>query len=133
MTSFHAAVEKAWVINSWDRMKIPKPFSRVLVRVGKLIPVPPDTTDEELSGYSDELQAALDALSHGVTLDGVAYAGIEAKLDRTQGANVWLTIGLREGKNREIRRVLEHLGEEACKPRRRGTVDDAMIVRQRQR
>jgi len=55
-------------------------------------------------------QAALDALADGVTIDGVAYAGIEAKLDRAQGSNVWLTMGLREGKNREIKRVLEHLG-----------------------
>ena len=55
-------------------------------------------------------QAALDQLAGGVTIDGVNYAGIEAKLDREQGANVWLTMGLREGKNREIKRVLEHLG-----------------------
>jgi 23S rRNA pseudouridine2605 synthase len=55
-------------------------------------------------------QAALDELAAGVAIDGVAYAGIEAKLDRMQGANVWLTMGLREGKNREIKRVLEHLG-----------------------
>jgi 23S rRNA pseudouridine2605 synthase len=55
-------------------------------------------------------QAALDNLVGGVTIDGVSYAGIEAKLDRSQGANVWLTMGLREGKNREIKRVLEHLG-----------------------
>src|ERR1700722_13028732 len=55
-------------------------------------------------------QAALDGLAGGVTIDGVAYAGIEAKLDRAQGSNVWLTMGLREGKNREIKRVLEHLG-----------------------
>lgn len=55
-------------------------------------------------------QAQLDHLRHGVTIDGIDYAGIEAKLDRVQGANVWLTMGLREGKNREIKRVLEHLG-----------------------
>ena len=54
--------------------------------------------------------ASLDRLAAGLTLDGVHYAGIEAKLDRAQGANCWLTIGLREGKNREIKRVLEHLG-----------------------
>ncbi|HEX4765829.1 MAG TPA: pseudouridine synthase [Lichenihabitans sp.] len=54
--------------------------------------------------------AALDALAQGVTIDGVDYAGIDAKLDRVQGANAWLTLGLREGKNREIKRVLEHLG-----------------------
>jgi 23S rRNA pseudouridine2605 synthase len=45
-----------------------------------------------------------------VSIEGIDYAGIEAKLDRVQGANVWLTMGLREGKNREIKRVLEHLG-----------------------
>ncbi len=54
--------------------------------------------------------AALDALAQGLTIDGVDYAGIDAKLDRIQGANAWLTLGLREGKNREIKRVLEHLG-----------------------
>ena len=52
----------------------------------------------------------LEALKEGITIDGMAYAGIEATLDRGQGANVWLTMGLREGKNREIKRVLEHLG-----------------------
>ena len=55
-------------------------------------------------------QAALDRLREGVTIEGIHYAGIEARLDREQGANVWLTMGLREGKNREIKRVLEHLG-----------------------
>jgi len=60
MTTFHAAVEKAWVLRSWDRMMIPKPFSRVLVRVGKLIPVLSDADDRELERYSDELQASLD-------------------------------------------------------------------------
>jgi lysophospholipid acyltransferase (LPLAT)-like uncharacterized protein len=60
MTMFHAAVDKAWVLRSWDRMMIPKPFSKVLVRVGKLIPVPADTTDEDLDRYSAQLQASLD-------------------------------------------------------------------------
>jgi len=55
-------------------------------------------------------QAALDGLREGVTIEGVHYAGIEARLERTQGSNVWLTMGLREGKNREIKRVLESLG-----------------------
>jgi 23S rRNA pseudouridine2605 synthase len=55
-------------------------------------------------------QAALDALGEGITIDGVDYLGIEAKLDREQGSNVWITLGLREGKNREIKKVLEHLG-----------------------
>jgi len=60
MTTFHTAVEKAWVLRSWDRMMIPKPFSRVLVRVGKLIPVPPDASDEDLEHYTGELQDSLE-------------------------------------------------------------------------
>ena len=60
------------------------------------------------NGVTD--QARLDTLSQGVTLDGVDYAGVEARLDRTQGANVWISLGLREGKNREVKRLLEHLG-----------------------
>jgi 23S rRNA pseudouridine2605 synthase len=55
-------------------------------------------------------QARLDQLAQGITLEGIHYAGIEAALDRIQGANCWLTMGLREGKNREVKRVLEHLG-----------------------
>jgi len=55
-------------------------------------------------------QAILNQLSDGLTLDGVKYAGIEATLDRVPGANSWLTMALREGKNREIKRVLEHIG-----------------------
>lgn len=55
-------------------------------------------------------EADLEALRGGVEIDGMRYGPIEATLDRTQGANVWLTIGLREGKNREVRRILGHLG-----------------------
>ena len=57
-------------------------------------------------------QVVLDGLRDGVSIDGVDYAGIEATLDRVQGANVWLTMSLREGKNREVKRVLEHVGLE---------------------
>jgi 23S rRNA pseudouridine2605 synthase len=55
-------------------------------------------------------QAALDALRGGIEIEGVRYGAIEASLDREQGANVWLTFSIREGKNREVRNVLEHLG-----------------------
>ncbi len=55
-------------------------------------------------------QEALDRLRRGVTIGGMVYGGIEAAIDRVQGTNVWLLLGLREGKNREVRRVLEHLG-----------------------
>ncbi len=55
------------------------------------------------------MQPALDKLRAGITVAGVHYGPIEATLDREQGANVWLTIGIREGKNREVRKVLETL------------------------
>lgn len=55
-------------------------------------------------------QAKLDGLKRGVTIEGVRYASIEATLDRPQGSNIWLTMALREGKNREIKNVLEALG-----------------------
>jgi 23S rRNA pseudouridine2605 synthase len=54
--------------------------------------------------------ARLKALEEGVTIDRIAYGSIRAALDREQGSNAWLTMSLREGKNREIRRVMEHLG-----------------------
>jgi lysophospholipid acyltransferase (LPLAT)-like uncharacterized protein len=60
MTMFHAAVDRAWVLNTWDRLMIPAPFSRVLVRVGKLIPVPENASEEDLERYTNELQVALD-------------------------------------------------------------------------
>ncbi len=55
-------------------------------------------------------QADLDALRNGIAIDGVFYGSIEAELDREQGSNMWMTLALREGKNREVKRVLEHLG-----------------------
>jgi len=60
LTMFHVGVEKGWTLNSWDRMVIPKPFSRVLVRFGKLIRVPADASEEDLARYNEALQAALD-------------------------------------------------------------------------
>jgi 23S rRNA pseudouridine2605 synthase len=57
-------------------------------------------------------QTRLDALKEGVEIEGVRYGPIEATLDREQGANVWLTIGLREGRNREVRKILAALGLE---------------------
>ena len=55
-------------------------------------------------------QPQLDALAAGVTIDAVRYGPIEATLDRQQGSNVWLTMAIREGKNREVRNVLGALG-----------------------
>ena len=55
-------------------------------------------------------QGRLRSLAKGLDLGGVHYEPIEAKLDRIQGDNAWLTLSLREGKNREVRHVLEHIG-----------------------
>ncbi len=55
-------------------------------------------------------QADLDKLKEGVEIDGVRYREIEATLDSEQASNVWLTVGLREGKNREVRRIMASLG-----------------------
>ncbi len=55
-------------------------------------------------------QPVLDGLKKGVEIDGVRYGDIDARLDKVQGGNVWIAVSLREGKNREIKRVLEHLG-----------------------
>ncbi|MFG1426499.1 pseudouridine synthase [Roseixanthobacter glucoisosaccharinicivorans] len=55
-------------------------------------------------------QAKLDALMGGITVEGIEYGPIEATLDRVQGANAWISVSLREGKNREVRNVLAALG-----------------------
>ena len=55
-------------------------------------------------------EAALDRLRQGLVLDGVRYGPIDARLERQQGSNVWIAMALQEGKNREVRKVLEALG-----------------------
>lgn len=55
-------------------------------------------------------QDRLDRLQKGVSVDGVRYGAVEAAIERKQGDNMWLSVVLTEGKNREIRRIMEHLG-----------------------
>jgi 23S rRNA pseudouridine2605 synthase len=54
--------------------------------------------------------ATLEPLRRGMAVDGERFAPMSAAIDRQQGANVWLTLGLREGRNREVRRALESIG-----------------------
>lgn len=55
-------------------------------------------------------EAKLASLSKGVTIEGIHYGAIEAKLERRQRSNAWIAIALTEGKNREIRRIMDYLG-----------------------
>jgi len=60
--------------------------------------------------FGNVTQAQLEDLIDGVEIEGVRYGSIDANLERRTGANVWIEMRLKEGKNREVRRVLEHLG-----------------------
>ncbi|CDX39584.1 Pseudouridine synthase [Mesorhizobium sp. SOD10] len=60
-------------------------------------------------------ESALAGLRDGIAVDGVFYGSIEASLDREQGTNAWLTLGLREGKNREVKNILGALGLEVTR------------------
>lgn len=60
--------------------------------------------------YGRVTQEELDHLKDGITVDGVRYGSIDAKLERGGGANAWITVSITEGKNREVRRVLDALG-----------------------
>jgi 23S rRNA pseudouridine2605 synthase len=62
--------------------------------------------------HGEVTQAQLDELKNGIEVDGVKYGPIDATLERDQGANVWLVFAIREGKNREVRNVMAHLGLE---------------------
>ena len=62
--------------------------------------------------HGEVTQGQLDELKKGVEVDGVKYGPIDATLERDQGANVWLVFAIREGKNREVRNVMAHLGLE---------------------
>jgi 23S rRNA pseudouridine2605 synthase len=60
--------------------------------------------------FGDVSQAQLERLAEGITIEGVHYGSINANLERRTGRNCWMEMSLTEGKNREVRRVLAHLG-----------------------
>jgi 23S rRNA pseudouridine2605 synthase len=60
--------------------------------------------------HGDVTQKDLDRLANGVTVEGVRYGPVTAELERTKGHNSWATVSLKEGKNREVKRLMEHLG-----------------------
>jgi lysophospholipid acyltransferase (LPLAT)-like uncharacterized protein len=60
MVAFHIALEDPWVLNTWDKSMVPKPFSRALLRISRGINVPEKAGETERDRYHEELQAALD-------------------------------------------------------------------------
>jgi 23S rRNA pseudouridine2605 synthase len=60
--------------------------------------------------FGQVTQAQLEKLAEGVTVEGIHYGSINANLERRTGRNCWIELSLTEGKNREVRRVLAHLG-----------------------
>ena len=62
--------------------------------------------------HGEITQAQLDQLKNGIEVDGVKYGSIDATLERDKAANVWIVFAIREGKNREVRNVMAHLGLE---------------------
>jgi 23S rRNA pseudouridine2605 synthase len=84
--------------------------------------------------HGEVTQAQLDELKNGIEVDGVKYGPIDATLERDQGANVWLVFAIREGKNREVRNVLAHLGLEVNRlirvsygPFQLGEIEEGMV------
>ena len=65
--------------------------------------------------FGDISQAELEALSEGIEIDGIRYGSINANMERRTGRNQWVEVTITEGKNREVRRVLEHLGLEVSR------------------
>ena len=77
MSAFYVALDDTWVLKTWDDFMIPKPFSRALVRLSRKTIVPADATDEQMSDYHAQLQAALERVTRFAE-ENVARVGSSA-------------------------------------------------------
>lgn len=64
----------------------------------------------KVRAHGRPLKRRLQKIREGVTIDGVVYREVELELDEQEKSNIWLTVGIREGKNREVRKLLEYAG-----------------------
>ena len=64
MAAFSVALSDAWVLNTWDGLMIPKPFSKALVRIGSKMRVPADADDVQMEEFRQQLQTALERVTH---------------------------------------------------------------------
>jgi lysophospholipid acyltransferase (LPLAT)-like uncharacterized protein len=69
LVAFYLAVEDAWVLNSWDRLMIPKPFSKVSLHISRMMTVPSTASHEDLARYHSEMQAALERMRESAERD----------------------------------------------------------------
>lgn len=114
-TVFDALPEELGRVISVGRLDLNSEGLLLLTNDGELarvleLPATGWTRRYRVRAYGKADDKALARLADGVTVDGVSYGPVEAVVDRRTGANVWLNIGLKEGKNREVRKVLASVG-----------------------
>ena len=114
-TVFEAVADRLPRVISVGRLDLATEGLLLLTNAGALsrrleLPSTGWTRRYRVRAYGKASQRALDQLVDGVEIDGVSYGPIRAKLDQYQGGNVWITLSINEGKNREVRNVMRHLG-----------------------
>ena len=114
-TVFDALPEEMGRVISVGRLDLNSEGLLLITNDGELarvleLPATGWTRRYRVRAYGNADDKTLASLKDGVTVDGVVYGPMEVIVDRRTGANVWLTIGLKEGKNREVRKVLGHVG-----------------------
>lgn len=114
-TVFEALPEDMGRVISVGRLDLSSEGLLLITNDGELarileLPATGWTRRYRVRAYGNADDKALASLKDGVTVEGVVYGPMEVVVDRRTGANVWLTVGLKEGKNREVRKVLAHVG-----------------------